>query len=68
MAEFFTEAKKMGHHFAIDHAEAEQFGGKDNFENTRPLCSACHYLKTALEFKTKGIRKLLNGNQESPQG
>jgi hypothetical protein len=55
-----SEAKRMGHHFTIDHAEAEQFGGDDGFENTRPLCSSCHYLKTALEFKTKGIRRLLD--------
>ena len=62
-----TEARLMGHHFTIDHAEAEQFGGEDAFENTRPLCSACHYLKTALEFKTKGIRKLLNEDRGNVQ-
>ena len=54
-----SEAKQMGMHFEIDHREAEQFGGKDEFENTRPLCSACHYDKTARENRTKGIRKLL---------
>ena len=57
-----AEAKKMGQHFTVDHAEARQFGGEDKFENTRPLCSSCHYLKTALEHKTKGIRRLLDGN------
>ena len=59
-----NEARKMGQRFCIDHAEAEQFGGGDKFEDTRPLCSACHYLKTALEFKTKGIRKLLNEDHQ----
>ena len=59
-----SEAKQMEMHFEIDHREAEQFGGKDEFENTRPLCSACHYDKTARENRTKGIRKLLERMNE----
>lgn len=40
-----SEAAAMGLRFEIDHREAESFGGSDDFENTRPLCSACHCKK-----------------------
>lgn len=59
-----SDAKEMGLHFAIDHREAEDFGGTDEFENTRPLCSACHYEKTAAEHRSRGIMKLLEKLQE----
>jgi len=54
-----SEAKEMGLHFQIDHREAEDFGGSDEYENTRPLCSACHYEKTAKEHTTRGVKRLL---------
>jgi len=54
-----SEAKEMGFHFAEDHIIAEEFGGDDTFENSRPLCSICHYEKTARENRTRGIKKLL---------
>lgn len=57
-----TEAKKLGWHFELDHREAEIFGGEDTLENSRPLCSPCHYQKNALEHRTRGIRRILNGN------
>jgi hypothetical protein len=59
-----SEAKKMGQHFTIDHVIAEDFGGEDNFDNSRPICSACHYLKTALEHRTRGIKKILGSSHE----
>ncbi len=59
-----SEAKEMGLHFQIDHREAEDFGGSDDFENTRPLCSACHYEKTAKEHTTRGVKKLLEKLEE----
>ena len=55
-----AEAKKFGWHFTTDHRLAEEFGGEDTLENSRPLCSPCHYLKTALEHKTRGIKKFLD--------
>ena len=54
-----SEAKELGLHFQIDHRLAEQFGGSDEYENTRPLCSACSYMKNALEHRTKAMRKAL---------
>ncbi len=33
--------------------------GADSFENSQPLCSPCHYLKTALEHRTRGLKKYL---------
>lgn len=53
------EAKEMGLHFAMDHRVAEQFGGADSEENIRPLCSACHYEKTAIEHRARAVKKLL---------
>lgn len=63
-----SEARELGVHFAIDHREAEQFGGSDDFENTRPLCSVCHYGKTAAEHKTKAIRKIISKMEEYIKG
>lgn len=59
-----SEAKLCGAHFQTDHRQAERFGGEDNFENTRPLCSRCHYLKNSLENMTAGLRKVM----EKPSG
>lgn len=64
------EAKSIGMHFQIDHRVAEDFGGEDTFENTRALCSGCHYEKTAKEHTTRAIKKLLekmNSDQEMLQ-
>ena len=62
-----SEAKEMGMHFTIDHKVAEDFGGEDTIENTRPLCSACHYEKTAKEHRTRAIKKLLEQMKERKQ-
>lgn len=53
------EAKLFGWHFTTDHRLAEEFGGEDTLENSRSLCSPCHYLKTALEHRTRGLKKYL---------
>jgi len=60
-----SEAKEMGLHFQEDHRLAEQFGGEDEIENVRPLCSACSYMKNALEHRTKAIKKLLEKLSDS---
>lgn len=62
-----NEAKRLGWHFEMDHREAENFGGEDSHENSRPLCSPCHYQKTALEHRTRGIRRLLNADKAPDQ-
>ena len=59
-----SEAKRMSLHFEIDHRKAQDFGGGDATEDTRPLCSACHYVKTAIEHRTRAERRLLEGKGE----
>ncbi len=38
-------ATRMGFH--IDHVLPRKRGGKDEFENTQPLCAACHWSRHA---------------------
>lgn len=44
-------------HFEIDHIIPIEDGGPDVFENTRPLCSACHWLRNAELHRVKYIRR-----------
>ncbi len=45
---------KMG--FEIDHISPIEEGGQDEFENTRPLCSACHWLRNAERHRVKYLK------------
>ena len=44
--------------FHIDHIKPIEFGGVDEFRNTRPLCSACHTIRHALISYQRTIRGL----------
>lgn len=54
------EAKKFNWQMQIDHTLAEMFGGPDDIENKRYLCTGCHQIKCSLENRSKVIRRLLN--------
>lgn len=43
--------------FEIDHIIPVEEGGPDVFENTRPLCSACHWLRNAERHRVKYLKK-----------
>lgn len=43
--------------FEIDHIVPIEEGGPDIFENTRPLCSACHWLRNTEKHRVKYLKK-----------
>lgn len=45
-------------HFEIDHILPLEDGGEDVFENTRPLCAACHWSRNAELHRMKFLRRL----------
>lgn len=42
--------------FEIDHILPLEFGGVDEFRNTRPLCAACHTIRHALLTYQRNLR------------
>lgn len=42
--------------FHIDHIKPLEFGGVDEFRNTRPLCAACHTIRHALISYQRTLR------------
>jgi 5-methylcytosine-specific restriction endonuclease McrA len=42
--------------FEIDHILPLEDGGQDVFENTQPLCSACHWLRNAERHRVKYLK------------
>ncbi len=51
-----TEAETtMG--FEIDHIIEIEDGGRDEFANTRPLCSNCHWIRNAQKYRVKHERR-----------
>jgi hypothetical protein len=59
------EAKLFGWDFHADHIKSEDFGGEDSIDNSWPLCGPCHYVKTSLEHRTRGIKKYLGGENRN---
>jgi 5-methylcytosine-specific restriction endonuclease McrA len=58
------EARVFGILFEIDHIIPLEFGGKDEPENTLPLCSVCHQTKTARQRWARGIKRLFQAKEE----
>lgn len=48
--------------FHIDHIKPLEFGGVDEFRNTRPLCTPCHRIRHALLEYQRNIRGLSSRN------
>ena len=45
-------------HFELDHIMPLENGGQDVFENTRPLCSACHWSRNAELHRMRLLRRI----------
>lgn len=51
-----TQGSETNMGFEIDHIFPIEDGGEDVFENTQPLCSACHWLRNAERHRVKYLK------------